>query len=82
MEESQKEKMAKMSDQELLNTFFEYGGAIAKEGFLVPTPISFDTSCCFFAIDFLMERKTGNGMLHELLGRFCKGEIDQFGKIK
>ena len=82
MTESQSEKLDKMSDQELLNTFYENGGRVTDVGFESPMPISFDTSKCSFAIGLLMGRKTGNDLLFEQINRFSRGEIDDCGKVK
>lgn len=82
MDKSQQDMMLKMTDQELLNAYFENGGSMTAVGYQIPAPTNPNDSICFFAIDCLMSRKTGNELLLELLRKFSAGQIDEFGKIK
>jgi len=74
------EALNKMTPQELLDTFFDNYGKVSKEGFLVPSPISRETSAGCFSFRALQDTKDGLKLLEKTLRRFKKGEINEYGK--
>ena len=80
MKKNQPKKMTEMTSEELLETFFEYNGIITKKEFKLPEPMSFDTVICLSTIKLLNSSENGTNLMLEMLKKFLKKEIDQFGK--
>jgi hypothetical protein len=72
----------KMGPDELLKTYFDNYGTVSKEGFLVPSPNSRETSAGCFAFRAMQDTKAGQKLLEQTLRKFKKGEIDKNGKPK
>ncbi|MFC1598533.1 hypothetical protein ACFL2U_00780 [Patescibacteria group bacterium] len=70
----------KMEPEELLKTYFDNYGKVSKDGFLVPSPISRETSAGCFAFRALQDSKEGVKLLEKTIRMVKKGEIDQYGK--
>ncbi|MCX6743395.1 MAG: hypothetical protein NT116_04130 [Candidatus Parcubacteria bacterium] len=75
------EALNKLTPEELLQTYFENGGFMTKDGFGQTAPISRETSAVCSSLSGLLRTNDGHRLLIKTLDDFHEGKIDKDGKL-